>query len=84
MALLLKEAEGRGISVSSKERKAYAKNSIGTDDYSEMASSYGVTEDQAKQIVRQSATLQKLYDRVQGIQYGLIKDTHGWCHVVKG
>src|SRR5574344_1178581 len=29
-------------------------------------------------------TLQKLYDRVQGIQYGLIKDTHGWCHVVKG
>ena len=29
-------------------------------------------------------TLQKLYDRVQGIQYGLIKDTHGWCHVVRG
>ncbi|GHU37562.1 branched chain amino acid aminotransferase [Betaproteobacteria bacterium] len=24
-------------------------------------------------------TLQKLYDTVQGIQYGLLPDTHGWC-----
>ena len=28
-------------------------------------------------------TLQKLYDRIQGIQYGLIKDTHHWCLEVK-
>ena len=28
-------------------------------------------------------TLQKLYDRVQGIQYGLVKDTHKWCFEVK-
>ena len=28
-------------------------------------------------------TLQKLYDRVQGIQYGTVKDTHGWCLEVK-
>jgi branched-chain amino acid aminotransferase len=27
--------------------------------------------------------LQKLFDTVQGIQYGLIPDTHGWCHEVK-
>ena len=26
--------------------------------------------------------LQKLYDTVQGIQYGRIPDTHGWCHVI--
>jgi branched-chain amino acid aminotransferase len=26
--------------------------------------------------------LQKLYDRVQGIQYGLVKDTHKWCFEV--
>jgi branched-chain amino acid aminotransferase len=25
------------------------------------------------------AVLQKLYDTVQGIQYGLLPDTHGWC-----
>jgi len=23
--------------------------------------------------------LQKLYDTVQGIQYGVLPDTHGWC-----
>jgi branched-chain amino acid aminotransferase len=27
--------------------------------------------------------LQKLYDTIQGIQYGEIPDTHGWCHEVK-
>ena len=27
--------------------------------------------------------LQKLFDTVQGIQYGLLPDTHGWCHEVK-
>ena len=27
--------------------------------------------------------LQKLYDRVQGIQYGLVEDTHKWCVEVK-
>ena len=27
--------------------------------------------------------LQKLYDRVQGIQYGTIADKHGWCFEVK-
>ena len=28
-------------------------------------------------------TLQRLYDTVQGIQYGRIKDKHGWCFEVK-
>ena len=28
-------------------------------------------------------TLQKLYDTVQGIQYGTLPDKHGWCHEVK-
>lgn len=27
--------------------------------------------------------LQKLYDRVRGIQYGTIADKHGWCFEVK-
>ncbi|MBO6167573.1 MAG: branched-chain amino acid aminotransferase [Kiritimatiellae bacterium] len=27
--------------------------------------------------------LQKLYDTVQGIQYGTLEDKHGWCHEVK-
>ena len=28
-------------------------------------------------------TLQKLYDTVQGIQYGVLEDKHGWCFEVK-
>jgi branched-chain amino acid aminotransferase len=27
--------------------------------------------------------LQKLYDTVQGIQYGVLEDKHGWCREVK-
>ena len=27
--------------------------------------------------------LQKLFDTVQGIQYGVLDDAHGWCHEVK-
>lgn len=28
-------------------------------------------------------TLQRLYDTIQGIQYGDLPDRHGWCHEVK-
>ena len=59
-------AEDEGITVSSKEMKKYAEDSIGTSDYKTMATQYGVSKDQAKQIVRQSATLQKLYKKKVG------------------
>jgi hypothetical protein len=26
--------------------------------------------------------LQKLYETMQGIQYGVLEDIHGWCHQV--
>ena len=64
--ILLDAAEDEGITVSSKEMKEYAEDSIGTSDYKTMATQYGVSKDQAKQIVRQSATLQKLYKEKVG------------------
>lgn len=64
--ILLDAAEDEGITVSSKEMKKYAEESIGTSDYGTMAKQYGVSKDQAKQIVRQSATLQKLYKKKAG------------------
>ena len=64
--ILLAAAEDEGITVSSKEMKQYAEDSIGTSDYKTMATQYGVSKDQAKQIVRQSATLQKLYKKKVG------------------
>lgn len=64
--ILLDAAEDKGITVSEKEMKKYAKDSIGTSSYKTMAKQYGVSKSQAKQIVRQSATLQKLYKKVVG------------------
>ena len=64
--ILLDAAEDEGIAVSSKEMKQYAEDSIGTSDYKTMATQYGVSKAQAKQIVRQSATLQKLYKKKVG------------------
>ena len=64
--ILLDAAEDEDITVSSKEMKKYAEDSIGTSDYKTMATQYGVSKDQAKQIVRQSATLQKLYKKKVG------------------
>ncbi len=64
--ILLDAAEDKGITVSDKEMKKYAEDSIGTSSYKTMAKQYGVSKAQAKQIVRQSATLQKLYKKVAG------------------
>ncbi len=48
--ILLDAAEDEGITVSSKEMKKYAEDSIGTSDYKTMATQYGVSKDQAKQM----------------------------------
>ena len=62
--ILLKEAESRGISVSDKEMKSFAKEKIGSDDYKQIAQSYSMSEDQAKQVVRENTILQKLYGQI--------------------
>ena len=62
--ILLADAESRGITVSDDEMEQFAQNQLGTSDYEQMASSYGVTEDQAKQIVKENETLNKLYAEV--------------------
>ena len=64
--ILLNEAEARGISVTDKEMKEYAEGALGMSDYSQMSQQYGVTKDQAKTIVKQQATMQKLYDKIVG------------------
>lgn len=62
--ILLDDAESLGITVTAKEMKKYAKQTIGISSYKTMASQYGVTKAQAKEIVRQSCVLQKLYKKV--------------------
>lgn len=62
--ILLAEADSRGITVTDDEKEEYAENSIGTSDYATMAEQYGVTEDQAKQIVEENAIVSKLYNQI--------------------
>lgn len=58
------EASNQGITVSDDDVSNYAKSSFGSDDYSTIASTYNMTEDQVKEIMRQSAAMKKLHDQV--------------------
>ena len=62
--VLLKEAEKRDVKIDDKELAAAAEDTLGTSDFATIASQYQVTEDQAKDIVRQQVTIQKLYKTI--------------------
>lgn len=62
--IMLTEADTRGIEVSDDEMAEYAESSIGTSDYATMAEQYQLSENQAREVVRQNATLQKLYEQI--------------------
>lgn len=62
--ILLEEADKQGIELGDEELSEAAESSLGTSDFSTIASQYGVSEDQARQIVREQGTIQKLYQSV--------------------
>lgn len=62
--ILLEEASKQGIELSDEDLSSSAVASLGTSDFSAIADQYGVSEDQAKQIVREQGTIQKLYQSV--------------------
>lgn len=62
--ILLEEASKQGVELSDEELSSSAEASLGTSDFSTIADQYGVSEDQAKQIVREQGTIQKLYQSV--------------------
>ena len=62
--IILADAESRGITVSDDELDEYAQSGIGTSDWDTIAKQYGVAKDQAKDIVRQQCTIQKLYSQI--------------------
>lgn len=62
--ILLEEASKQGIELSDEDLSSSAEASLGTSDFSAIADQYGVSEDQAKQIVREQGTIQKLYQSV--------------------
>ena len=62
--ILLEEASKQGIKLSDEDLSSSAEASLGTSDFSAIADQYGVSEYQAKQIVREQCTIQKLYHSV--------------------
>lgn len=62
--ILLEEASKQGIELSDEDLSSSAEASLSTSDFSAIADQYGVSEDQAKQIVREQGTIQKLYQSV--------------------
>lgn len=62
--ILLADAESRDITVDEDEMSAFAEEQLGSSDYSTIASQYGVSEDQAKQVVKENATIKKLTEQV--------------------
>ena len=68
--ILMKVAEGKGITVSDDELSSYAQKMTGQSDISAIASSYQLSEDQAKEIIRESALVYKLMDQVTTTKLG--------------
>lgn len=62
--ILLTEAQSRGISINDEDLSNYAQTFFGTSDFSQIADQYGVDQNEAKEIVRQNAIMQALYEEV--------------------
>lgn len=61
LVLMVEEA---GVTVSSEEVAAYARQTVGSDDIATVAALYGMEEDQAREIMRQAAAVAKLRESV--------------------
>lgn len=61
---LLVEADSRGIVASDEDALAYARDTWQTDDFSAVAASYNMSEEQVKELMRRAATIKKLRDEV--------------------
>lgn len=63
-AVVLADADERGITVSDDEVAEYAESALGTSDYATIASNYGLDEDTVEQMLKDSAVMSKLRDEV--------------------
>lgn len=61
---LLLEADSHGIAATDEDMLAYAREVWMTDDFSLIAASYGMSEEQVRDLMKRSATIKKLRDEV--------------------
>lgn len=62
--ILSKCAEERGITVSEEDAKAYARETLGTDDYAQIGAGYSMDANQVSELMLRSALLSKLRNEV--------------------
>lgn len=64
--IIASEAENRGITVSDDDLASYAEETLGSSDFEQIASSYGMDVESVKSLLRQSSQMTKLRDEVVG------------------
>lgn len=62
--IMQKAAEDQGITVSDDDVDSYAESTLGSSDYSTIASQYSMDEDKVKELMKESCILKKLHDQV--------------------
>ena len=65
--IILADAEARGLSATDEEIDEFVSTSLGSD-LSTLASSWGITEDEARSIVADAVTMRKLQDEVATVE----------------
>lgn len=68
--ILQQVAEEQGVTVSDDELSSYAKQMTGESDLATIATNYSLTEDQVKEIIRESAYMYKLKEQVVSVEVG--------------
>ncbi|MDO4798391.1 MAG: hypothetical protein Q4A01_10295 [Coriobacteriales bacterium] len=68
--ILLQEAAARNVLATEDEALAYARDTLGTDDYATIASSYHMSADKVKEQMQSAATIRKLKESVVATKPG--------------
>ena len=62
--ILIAQVEAEGITVSDDDMKAYAKETMGSDDIETIASQYGMEKEGAEKLLKEAAGVKKLYEKI--------------------
>ena len=65
-AIIVSAAEAEGLTVSDDDLAAYAEETLGSSDYASIGTSYNMDEEMVKELLRESALMNALRDKVVG------------------
>jgi len=65
-AIIVKAAEAEGVTVSDDDLVAYAEETLGSSDFASIGTSYSMDEEMVKELLRESALMNALRDKIVG------------------